>query len=405
MSQSKPAPRVALVGYGPWGRNIARNLFELGALAGVCDSDATRRAEVSSRWPDLPVWADSAELQAALPADVAIAIAAPAARHAELVRFFLLGGRDVFVEKPLALRVDEGEELVRLAAQADRILMIGHLLHYHPVIERLDELVRSGVLGRLRYLYSNRLNLGRFRREENSLWSFAPHDVAVLLRLVGSAPNRVAATGGYFLHPKVADTTLTTLGWDNGVQAHIHVSWLHPFKEQRLVVVGQDAMAVFEDSRADDKLGLYRHGVTWQDGVPQPRKAEREPVAVGTAEPLRHEMEVFLRAVSERLPPISDGLEGLAVLRVLDAAERSLVAGGTPVELEAQAAPWRAHPTAVVGSAASIGAGTRVWHFCHVMDGARIGRDCSLGQGCFVADGAVLGDRVRLQMASRSTKV
>lgn len=386
---------ISLIGYGRWGRNIARNLAELGALAGICESDPGRRQAACAAHPQVAVHGDLT----AIAKEHAVAIAAPAAEHARLTRLFLERGHHVFVEKPLALQLADGQLLVDLARERGLVLMVGHLLHYHPAVLALQRLLDAGVLGRLRYLYSNRLNLGRFRSEENSLWSFAPHDIALLLRFVGSVPRRVSANGGYFLHPRVADTTVTVLDWDSGIQAHIYVSWLHPFKEQRLVVVGEDAMAVFDDQAGPNKLVLYRHGVTWREGVPEPVRAEPEPVPVAAGEPLRNEMQAFLDAIADPTrPPYSDGPEGVRVLRVLDAAERSLANDGAPVVLADQAPrAVNIHPTAVIGRDAHIGAGTRVWHFCHVMSGAQVGDDCVLGQNCFVQIGAVLGDRVRLQ--------
>lgn len=405
-------PQVALVGFGPWGRNIARVLHQLGALAGVCDPDPAARTAAQAAYPGLPTWAAADEL----PADLAVAIASPAALHAQQAHWFLARGQHVFVEKPIALQVTDCPPLLQLAKQNKLVLMVGHLLHHHPAVIALDQLVQQGALGRLQYLYSNRLNLGRFRREENSLWSFAPHDIAVMLRLVGASPQRVTATGGYFLHAHIADTTMTTLAWDQGVQAHIHVSWLHPFKEQRLVVVGQEAMAVFDDQQPwPNKLTLFRHGVDWKDGVPSPRRAEPEAVPLPQLEPLRQEMRAFLQAIADPSAPIiADGAEATRVLRVLDAAERSLRQAGVPVELAAGDVPallqespdlpkdWSqrrvtVHPSAVVGPGAELGAGTKVWHFSHVMSGATIGRDCVLGQNSFIQSGAVLGDRVRLQ--------
>lgn len=390
-----PNPRVTLIGMGPWGRNLARNLFARGVLDAVVDPspDAARHAEEALG--GVPVYR---ELEQA-PFTEAVVIAAPAARHAALVRACLARGSHVFVEKPLALELAEGQALVDQAEAAGLRLMVGHLLHYHPAIEALAALIREGGLGRLRYLYSNRLNLGRFRREESSLWSFAPHDVAVLLRLCGSPPERVIATGASFLHPKVADTTMTMLEWDSGIAAHIYVSWLHPFKEQRLVVVGEDAMAVFDDRAAEHKLVLYRHGVDWRDGRPVPRRADAEPVELADEEPLGREVDAFLTWIRDPAArPPSDGAEGLRVLSVLDAAQRSLERRGEPMapRLRAFGAP-HIHPSAVVGAAAEIGEDTAIWHFSHVMDGARIGRGCVIGQNGFVAAGARLGDRVRLQ--------
>lgn len=395
---------VTLIGYGRWGRHIARNLRELGVLAAICDTDPTRRAAAAAALPGIALL-DSLD---AISPDHAVAIAAPAVQHEALVRKFLLRDQHVFVEKPLALSVQAGNALAELAARRGKLLMVGHLLHYHPAITRLSELVATGVLGRLRCLYSHRLNLGTFRREESSLWSFAPHDIAVLLRIVGHMPERVIATGGHYLHPRIADTTLTSLTWASGVQAHIHVSWLHPFKEQRLVVVGEAAMAVFDDRLPQqEKLVLYRHGVAWHDGVPEPIKAQAEPVAIEPTEPLRNEMQAFLDAIDDPAkPPFSDAQEGVRVLCVLQAAQRSLDDGGavqTP-EIPGKSASQSSsvqgptvHDSAVVDPQASVGARTRIWHFCHVMAGAWVGEDCVLGQNVFVQAGAVIGDRVRLQ--------
>lgn len=397
-TQQSQVPQVALVGFGPWGRNLARNLHALGALACVAEVDPRGREDARKLYPRAMV-VDSPE---AVPHDLAVAIAAPAAHHARLAALFLGRGQHVFVEKPLALQVDDCPPLLELARSRGLVLMVGHLLHHHPAVVALDQLVQAGALGRLLYMYSNRLNLGRIRREENSLWSFAPHDIAVMLRLTRSMPAKVTATGGYFLHPQIADSTVTHLTWDSGVQAHIYVSWLHPFKEQRLVVVGQDAMAVFDDRLPlDQKLLLYRHGVQWTDGVPQPVKAEPEAVPLPDEEPLQREMQAFLDAIGQPATPIvADGAEGMRVLTVLDAAERSLRAGGQPTTMQA---PCERHPgvtiheSAVVAEGAQIGPGSKVWHFSHVMAGARLGSDCVVGQNCFVQGGAILGDRVRLQ--------
>ena len=399
VSKAPSAISVALVGFGPWGRNIARNLDALGVLAVICDPDPQSGKLAAQQYPN----AQFVTRREDVPQDLAVAIAAPAAQHAELARYFLERRQHVFVEKPLALQVAECEPLIALAQQNQRVLMVGHLLQYHPAVNKLDQLIRQGALGRLQYFYSNRLNLGRIRREENSLWSFAPHDISVMLRLAGGMPNAVHATGGYFLHPKIADSTVTHLSWESGLKAHIYVSWLHPFKEQRLVVVGQDAMALFDDTLPlDQKLVLYRHGVDWKDGVPVPRKAEPEPVPLANDEPLRCEMQAFLDACAGTGAPLyTDGQEGMRVLRVLDAAEQSLTSGGVPIalaDLPVTRHPGvTIHPSAVVGDGAQIGSGSKIWHFSHVMDGARIGNDCVIGQNGFVQSGAVLGDNVRLQ--------
>ena len=189
-----------------------------------------------------------------------------------MARDSLLADKHVFVEKPLALNVEQGEELLGLAHERKRILMVGHLLQYHPAVIKLKELVNEGELGKIEYIYSNRLNLGKIRREENILWSFAPHDISVILGLTGEMPSDASSFGGNYLHEKIADVTLSHLSFPSGIKAHIFVSWLHPYKEQRLVVVGDRKMASFNDLDPRDKLVVYPHTIEWKDHLPTPNK-------------------------------------------------------------------------------------------------------------------------------------
>jgi UDP-2-acetamido-3-amino-2,3-dideoxy-glucuronate N-acetyltransferase len=326
-------PSVVLVGHGYWGKNIARSLYALGGLGGVCDTDAGACREAEARYNGVRTYALFEEVLA--DGDVeAVAISTQARAHADLAVQAVEAGKDVYVEKPLALNYRDGARMVSAAEAAGRILMVGHLLEYHPAVLKLESLIRNGELGRLQYVYSNRLNLGRFRREENALWSFAPHDVAVILRLVGDSPIEVVATGGAYLQPNVADTTVTSMLFEDGLRAHIFVSWLHPYKEQRLVVVGSDKMAVFDDrAPAGAKLMVYDQGATWVDNVPVPRNGGGESVEYEDGEPLRLEMAHFLDCVRTRRQPVTDGWSGLRVLQVLQAAQRSLQMGGNRVPL------------------------------------------------------------------------
>ena len=235
--------------------------------------------------------------------------------------------------------------LVRQAQALGRQLMVGHILEYHPAILELNRRVRAGQLGTLQYVYSNRLNLGKVRREENILWSFAPHDIAVILRLVGDLPLEVCATGGAYLQPNIADVTITNLLFDKGVRGHIFVSWLHPYKEQKLVVVGSASMAVFDDTSPDRKLTVYDQGIDWVDGQPVPRKKDGEVVPLAKVEPLKAEAEQFLHSIRSGEPPITDGASALANLEVLQAAQRSLSLHGQPVALALALAPARAWET------------------------------------------------------------
>jgi predicted dehydrogenase len=319
--------KVVVVGCGYWGQNLVRNFSELGALAAVCETRPEGRELARSIAPGVTLLSTIDE---AIANGAPLVIATPAETHFALAKRALLGGRDAFVEKPLALTFDEGEELVRIAGERDRILMVGHVLEYHPAVKRLLELVRDE-LGEIYYVYSNRVSLGKVRREENILWSFAPHDVAAILRIVGAMPTEVAAAGGTYLQPGIADVTLTTMLFDGGVRAHIHVSWLHPYKEQRLVVIGSKKMASFDD--VAKRLEIFDRRVEIKAGDPVPIRGEGTRVPFDPAEPLRLECAAFLDAVASRRPPLTDGATGLRVLEVLQAAQRSLETHGSPVRL------------------------------------------------------------------------
>src|SRR5207245_1841267 len=281
----------------------------------------------------------------------AVALATPAVTHYEMTKAALEAGKDVLVEKPLAIDVKHGEELVRLADAKSRILMVGHILRYHPAILKLQSLIQDGTLGKINYLYSNRLNIGKIRTEENILWSFAPHDISVMLSLLNEMPTRVSCRGSAYLNRDVSDVTLSHFGFPSGVQAHIFVSWLHPFKEQRLVVVGADKMAVFDDT-AEHKLVLYPHKVEWKNRVPTAVRAEGEVIDIDDCEPLRAECQHFIDCVETRATPVSSGEEGLRVLRVLDACQRSLENGEishAPVAAtKEQTLPYFLHESAYV---------------------------------------------------------
>jgi predicted dehydrogenase len=324
---------VAVIGCGYWGKNLVRNFAQLRRLSLVCDVTEGGRQTALEMAPDVPVVDNAAQVWETSVSGVVIAT--PAETHYELTRQALEAGKDVLCEKPLALTYEQGAELVHLAERLGRILMVGHVMEYHPGIVRLLELVRGGELGKVRYIYSNRLSLGKVRREENILWSFAPHDIAIILRLMGAMPFQVVACGGSYVQPNIADVTVTNLLFDNGVRAHIYVSWLHPFKEQRLVVIGSRKMASFDD--VAKRLVLYDERVDLREGEPIPIKGNGEEVPFSSDEPLRLECRAFLSAIETRRPPLTDGPSGLRVLKVLQAAQRSLVMNGEPVTLPMEA--------------------------------------------------------------------
>jgi UDP-2-acetamido-3-amino-2,3-dideoxy-glucuronate N-acetyltransferase len=245
----------------------------------------------------------------------------------------LTAGKDVFVEKPLALRISEAEELNALARRKKRVLMVGHILQYHPAVRKLKELVEAGELGEIHYVYSNRANLGKVRQEENILWSFAPHDIDVILLLVGALPEWVSTNGASYLQHQVADVTVTCLRFSGKARAHVFVSWLHPLKEQKVVVIGSRKMAIFDDVAKDAKLRLFDKGVDIKNGRPVIRQTSESTLLFADTEPLREELAHFVDCVRTRRVPRTDGENGLRVLRVLDACQRSLDAGGQPVRV------------------------------------------------------------------------
>lgn len=319
---------IAVLGCGYWGKNLVRNFQALGALGAVCDPTEAGQELARTLAPEVRICSTPEELFQD-DSIQGVVIATPAVTHADLTRQALLAGKDVFCEKPLALRYEQAKKNTEIAEKNGQILMVGHILEYHPGILKLRELIAEGELGQIRYIYSNRLNLGKVRNEENILWSFAPHDIAIILRLVGEMPFQVTATGGAYIQPNIADITVTQLLFDNGLAAHIFISWLNPFKEQKLVVVGSKRMITFDDRRKE--LILYDQRVEIEDGQPIPIKGDGHPVEYSSEEPLRLECQAFLEAIESRSAPITDAQSGLKVLRVLQAAQRSLITHGQPI--------------------------------------------------------------------------
>jgi UDP-2-acetamido-3-amino-2,3-dideoxy-glucuronate N-acetyltransferase len=391
---------VAVIGAGYWGANLVRNYFELRALHSVCDARIEVLTAMQKKFPDVK-YSLSFEEVLADNAVKAVVIALPAESHYEYAAKALRAGKDVFVEKPLALDLEHAKKLNAIALEEKRILMVGHLLRYHPAFLKLKEIIDKGDIGRIQYLYSTRLSLGKIRREENALWSFAPHDISMILALCNEMPQHVTAVGHNYLHKQLADVTTTHLSFPSGVNGHIFVSWLHPFKEQKLIVIGEKQMAVFEDTQPwEKKIALYSHTIKWQSGMPIPEKADPEFVAVEGKEPLREECLHFLRCIEKRETPITDGTEGYRVLEVLHRAQRSLEQGAsrdkeTPTAVKDE--PYFVHESAFVDLPCRIGAGTKIWHGAHVMKGAEIGEKCILGQNVCIGNDVKIGSNVKIQ--------
>ena len=388
---------IAVVGCGFWGKNLIRNFYELGVLYGIVDSDKKKSEHFKETFPgivccdDFSVMLQDSQVEAAV-------VATPASTHYSLVKESLLSGKDVLVEKPLSLKYQEGKELVSLAEQRGRILMVGHVLLYHPAIVRLKKLIDAGELGKINYIYSNRLNLGKFRTEENILWSFAPHDISAIVFLLNEMPDNVSAIGGNYLNPDIADVTLTNLHFASGAQSHIFVSWLHPYKEQRLVIIGDKKMVLFDDVNPKDKLFIYEHKIDWLNGSPVPRPENAYALAIEKSEPLRVECQRFLDCIESRKPALTDGKEGLRVLKILEACQRSLEAKGMSVEIEKnQQKKHFIHETSRVDEPCEIGEGTKIWHFSHILKNCRIGKNCSLGQNVCAGPNVKIGNNVKIQ--------
>ncbi|HOK80415.1 MAG TPA: Gfo/Idh/MocA family oxidoreductase [bacterium] len=320
MSETK----VAVVGGGYWGKNLIRVFHQLGGLSIICDTNPALRETYESSFKGVKF---ASRVEEVLNDDSisGVVIATPAATHYEIGRKFLEAGKDLFIEKPLALTKADGEKLVNISEKNNCILMVGHILHYHPAVIKLKQLIKNNELGDLQYLYSNRLNIGRIRHEENILWSFAPHDISLMLSLAGEMPDSVNAFGRSYLPHPVEDVTLTFFSFPSGITGHVFVCWLNPFKEQKFVVIGSKKMAVFDDTSRTDKLVLYHHKINWSGKeIPSIEKSDGVPIEIENYEPLLEETKHFLECMKRRTKPITDGQEGLRVLSVLEMAQNSL---------------------------------------------------------------------------------
>mgnify|MGYP001168304518 CR=1 FL=1 len=312
---------IAVVGCGHWGRNLVRNFAELGSLVAVCDPNDQLAQSYAEQY-NVGNLSFAAILNS--PAIEGVVLAVPAPLHASMAIEVMSAGKHAYVEKPLAMNRIEAEAMIVSAKENDVQLMVGHLLQYHPVFMAVRELVESGELGALSYIYSNRLSFGKVRSEEDVIWSFAPHDISMILSLTGQEPELVRTQSSSILQPNIADTATVHMEFKSALKAHVSVSWLHPYKEQKLVVVGKNAMAVFDDTKPwGEKLALYRHVVQATDGLPSLEKAEVEYLEVPQSEPLRNECQHFLDVIRENTAPLTDGDEGLSVLKVLSAASLS----------------------------------------------------------------------------------
>lgn len=331
---------VGVVGVGGWGKNLARNYSQMpGAkLRYLCDLDQNTLDKLAPLFQpeitttDYQQLLDDDDLQA-------IIIATNGPSHYTLCKQALAAGKDVYVEKPFVMASAEAKELIAFAESKSRVLMVGHLLEYHPVVEKLKELIDEGELGDIRYIYSQRLNLGTVRLDENALWNFAPHDISVILYLLGIRPTDISARGQAYLQPGVEDVMFLTMNFNNKAMGHVHVSWLDPHKTRKITIVGSKRMAVFDDLEPSEKLKIYDKGA--EVNLDYDSYAESVGLRFGditvpyikVGEPLRVECEHFLSCVRNRSTPRSDGEDGLRVVEVLEAADQSLAKNGHPVDI------------------------------------------------------------------------
>ena len=330
--------RLGVVGAGAWGRNHVRtaNALAEAELAGVCDTDPRVQERLARQHPAVHVTGDIGDLLGRVDA---VVVASPAATHARIALQCIEAGKPCLVEKPFALSIQDAEAVAQTAARRGVPVLAGHLLVFHPAVERLRALVQGGELGRIYYLYGLRVNLGQVRADENALWSFGPHDVSVALHLLGESPVRVAAHGKSFLQPQVEDVVFVTMEFGSGVLAHVQLSWLDPHKERKLTVVGAKKMVVFDDMEAREKLRIYDKGVerppeygSYGEAL-SIREGDIFIPKIPNVEPLAAELSHFVRVARGAEPPRAGAEDGVRVVRVLEAATRSLADGGAPVTL------------------------------------------------------------------------
>jgi UDP-2-acetamido-3-amino-2,3-dideoxy-glucuronate N-acetyltransferase len=391
--------KICVIGAGKWGKNHIKTLNDLGALAGIVETRENIRRDFSGQYPGVVMHSDYRDsIEAGYDGYV---VATPAETHFIIAEFLLKQKKHVLVEKPLALSSREARRLQKLSIENQVNLMVGHVLLFHPAVRKIRELIDGGRLGRLEYLYSNRLNLGTVRTEENILWSFAPHDISIFQFLIGERPIEVVSRGGAFLQPAIHDSTMTILKYPGNVVGHIFVSWLHPFKEHRLVVIGSKGMVLFEDGAESKALLFYEKGIDWVRGEPIKREGPTETLAVEPSAPLTEELKHFLAHLDGTPVETADARNAVEVLEILESASASLLTGKETVTQEkdklSKKSDFYVHPTAAVDEDVVLGEGTKVWHFSHIQSGSRIGKNVSIGQNVNVADHVTIGNHVKIQ--------
>ena len=382
--------KVCVVGAGQWGKNHIRTLNDLGFLGGVVEANAETRKELSEIYPDIKIFASVKE--AIKDNFDGFTVATPAETHFQIAEFLISQKKHVLVEKPITLKAEDARKLKKLSEEHGTNLMVGHLLLFHPAIRKIKELIENGKIGKLEYIYSNRLNLGTVRMEENILWSFAPHDISIFQYLIGSFPREIVSRGGVFLRPDNHDSSMTILTYPDNIVGHIFVSWLHPFKEHRIVVIGSKGMFSYEDSSDEKNILFYEKGIDWVQGEPIKRDGPTEVIPYNKSLPLTEELRYFVDHLNGDPIEIADAQNAVEVLDILERASESLLGESTPVSPTPLI-----HNTAVIDEGCKIGDNTKIWHFSHILSGSQIGHNCNIGQNVVIGPDVSIGNNCKIQ--------
>lgn len=395
---------IGLIGGGYWGKNLIREFNNTGSLHTICDINKEVLKKYNELYPNVKTtveWDDVLNDNKIS----AVCIALPAELHYSFAKKSLLAEKDVYVEKPIALDITEAEELVKIARENNKILMVGHLLHYHPCIEKIKEMITNGIIGKVKNIVANRLNLGIFRVQENVLWSFAPHDISVILSLCNDQlPKLVQCNGKDHITKGIHDVTNSVLHFED-TYVNINVNWLNPYKEQKMSIIGEKGMILFDDTAKENKLTYFPEYINFNENKPIPVKNNGVNIEVSLSKsPLLKECEHFIECCITHKNPITDGKEGVKVLKVLNYLQQSLeqkreieiTEQKKEIEIKADK-QYFVHETATVDDGAIVGEGTKIWHYSHICKGAIIGKNCNIGQNVFIAKGAVIGDNCKVQ--------
>lgn len=392
--------KIGLIGGGYWGKNLIKDFNNCNVLHTICDVNNDALKKYNELYPHVKTTTDwnyilnNKEINA-------VCVALPAELHYKFAKGALLADKDVYVEKPITLDIGEAQELVELAKERNKILMVGHLLHYHPAITKIKEIIAEGKIGKVKNIVANRLSLGIFRKHENVLWSFAPHDISVVLSLIDEMPASVICHGRDHINEGVHDVTNSILKFKDAY-VNINVNWLNPYKEQKMSIIGEKGMIIFDDVSKENKLTYFPEYIHYSSDInanPTPVKNNGENIEVDSSKsPLLCECEHFIECCLKRKTPITPGNEGVNVLKVLNGLQESLLnSKEVTISSKNKETKYFAHETAIIDDGADIGEGSKTWHYSHICKGAKIGKNCNIGQNVFISGGAVLGDNCKVQ--------